>query len=270
MRLAMAQHTRGVALHRSRAAFAVCLCVSLAACGGGFRTGAPSGAATASTGGKLFTRSAPERIVASGTDVTIAGPQGYCVDKSASRKGDGSSFMLLGNCAAISKNKRAAQPRQMAVLSASVGDAQEGPGLAGQTQQLDTFFRSDQGRGLIAKSGQAADVEVIDSYFRNDTYFLRARETGGAAPELGPERWRAVMLINQRLVSLSVMEVAGSPLSPDAGLTLVTGFANAVRAANASGTGPAPVAPVATVPVTPAPIEPKPTLNIGLFRKLFS
>jgi len=252
----------------ARAALATGLCVALAACGGGFKGGATSGAA-----GTSFLRKAPESVLAKGTDIQIAGPQGYCVDRTASRVSDGSSFVLLGNCAAIAKSSRAPQPRQRAVLSASVGEAQEGPALSGQIEQLNSFFYSDQGRALIAKSGNAADVQIQDTFFRNDTFFLRARETEGAAPELGPERWRAVMQLNDRLVSLSVMEAADAPMSADGGLSLISEFARNVRNANQPGTATAvaPTPVVAPAPVTtpaPAPTA-KPKLRIGLLRKVF-
>lgn len=273
MQMAFRGHTHDIPTRHTSRGLAVGLCLTLAACGGSYK------GVTSNTGGKAFTRKAPERIVANGTDVTIAGPSGYCVDRAASRVEQGSSFVLLGNCASIARSNRAPQPRQTAVLSASVGEAQAGPGLAGQVGQLDAFFRSEQGRALIAKSGNAEDVEVLDTFVQDDTFYLRAKDSGSSAPELGQERWRAVTEVRSRLVSLSVMEAAGSPMSADAGLTLITEFASNVRQANVgAGEGVPAVAPVTTPTPMPAPAPvatppparvPAKKLNIGIIRRVF-
>lgn len=253
----------------ARVALSLALVAGLSACGGGFRAGAPSVQTSSATAGKLFTRRAPERMVAHGTDVTILGPSGYCVDTSASQHRAGSSLVLLGNCAAIARTRRAAQPAQLAVLSASVGEARPGPGLAEQTERLDGFFRSEVGRGLIAQSGNASDVEILETFFNDDTFFVRARESARGGETFGDERWRAVLLVNQRLVSLSVIETAKAEMTPQAGLSLVRDFAQAVRSANTGGGEPVTAAPVTVAPPPPAAPTAAPTLDVGIFRKLF-
>ena len=41
----------------------------------------------------------------------ITGPPGFCIDETATRAESDTAFVLLGNCAAISNSRRAAQPR---------------------------------------------------------------------------------------------------------------------------------------------------------------
>lgn len=202
------------------------LCLAIAGCGDDVRTDAENARAH---------RSAPQRIAVGDGNVIIAGPQGYCVDLGGTRHGPETAFVLMGNCAALIGDNTAPQPWIQALLAASIAKYSPRAQIMGDAEQLDRFFRSPQGRAALSRAGRAEDIEILDSFARDGTYFLRVRDSSG--PEktgLDAEHWRAVMIVNEHLVSLSVMPLASSGDTPQAGLTVVSQFAASVRGANAA------------------------------------
>jgi hypothetical protein len=104
-------------------------------------------------------RKVPRTIRVVRRKVTIAGPAGYCIDKSASTNGTDGAFVLLASCAAISEDPREAHPRLPAVLTASVSPpgAQAAPG---ELARLEAFFKSAEGRAALSRSGKAETVQI--------------------------------------------------------------------------------------------------------------
>ena len=67
---------------------------------------------------------------------------------------------------------------------------------------------------------------------------ILVRMTDRAAPPaaIGPgESWRAVMAVDDRLVTLSASPARGTTLPPETGRRLIGGFVTAMRQANAGG-----------------------------------
>ena len=62
----------------------------------------------------------PETVTVAGRSVVIGGAPGYCVDRAASRLVGDTPFVLLGSCASIADDARAAAPSQPGVLTAAV------------------------------------------------------------------------------------------------------------------------------------------------------
>ncbi|MEM9522402.1 MAG: hypothetical protein AAF982_00145 [Pseudomonadota bacterium] len=210
-------------------AAAAALCLALAGCGDESRSDAENAWAR---------RSAPQRIAVGDGNVVIAGPRGYCVDLGGTRHGPETAFVLMGNCAALIRDKTAPQPWVQALLAASIAKYSPRAQTTGDAERLDRFFRSPQGRAALSRVGRAEDIEILDSFVRDDTYFLRVRDAGGSAKAgLGAEHWRAVMVVNEHLVSLSVTPLASSGDNPQAGLTVVSQFAASVRGASAIAPG---------------------------------
>lgn len=173
---------------------------------------------------------APAQALAPGTDVAIRGPQGFCVDDRASQGGPVASFVLLGNCAAISGRAGAPQPDTPAVLTALVGPSGEGPGVGASLAALERFLRSEAGHAALARNGDGQSVEILESFERDSIFFIRVSEERPGAPRR--EQWRAFLDVRARLVSLGVMELAGGTMSGPEGRALIQAFAALVRAAN--------------------------------------
>ncbi len=258
---------------RHRRYLALGFLVTLAACSGGFRS--TEGGTTRTN--LPFARKAPTSVAVSSKSVVIAGPAGFCVDKSATRDSDTTSFVLLGTCSSLSRSRDVSLPDVKAVLTATVG----GPGSSQESElnaaTLDGFFRSEPGRNVLSRNGNADGVEVTDSFFSDQTYFVYSTETPGPNG-FQPAYWRAVMDVNSRLVSLTVQGLTDEPIGPKAGLQTMTEFVNSVRNAN-NGVEDVEETEVATAerydppPERVKPARAQPTLGavlngIGILRRI--
>lgn len=257
--------------YRQAARVAACLliCAGLAGCGG--RGGGIS----------LGPRPAPApaEIAVTAEQIVITGPAGYCVDPTATRNSDDTGFVLLGNCAAIANSRRAGQPITPAVLTAAVSEPSDGGRLADSLLELDGFFRSDDGRRLLSRSGEAETVAVLDTLVDGDVFLLQATDSSdGAIEGVQNEYWRAYMDVGTRIATLSVIALEDSTLSREDSLTTLRGFVQAVQGAN-TGEPAVPVAQPAPVAPQPSrqperstprnlPLDTGPLFNVGLFRRI--
>ncbi len=235
----------------ARAAACLVAVALLAGCGGVFLFG----------GGE----DAPTEVAVTRDLVVITGPEGYCVDPTATRNTEDTGFVLMGNCAAIANSRRVVQPATPAVLTAAVSEASEGGRLADSMADLDAFFRSDDGLRLISRAGDAETVTVLDTLVEGDVFLLHASDTSdGAIDGVQEEYWRAYLDIGNRLATLSVIALEDRALSRDESLETLRGFVTAVQQANAdpAAAGPVPVAPEA------APPGERRLFNFGWFRRI--
>ena len=171
-------------------------------------------------------------------NVTIAGPSGFCVDPTAIQNADDTGFVLLGNCAAISGSDLAGQPDVSAVLTAAVSAPSVGASLTANLAALDTFFRSEDGRALLSRSGDASSVQILATQTADDMFLLHARDTsGGNLTGVATDYWRAYLDIGPRLATLSVLALADDEVSDDAALDVLSDFASVVQAANSRTLG---------------------------------
>lgn len=260
--------------------WAVVAISTLAACGGG-------GGGTGLT--SLVSRAAgPEAqssVAVAADQVVIAGPSGFCVDPDSSQTSAAVPFVMLGNCATISGNSRATQPDVKAVLTASVGPPDSGGAIAGASAEMDRYFRSDEGRRTLSRDGDAATVQVLDSFEEAGIFYLRSSDTSAAPfPDVSEDQWRAYMEVNGRLVSAAVLGFKDAPMEAGRERALIQDFAREIRVKSIEGAAATPVAAIpAAVAPTPA-AAPEPTRapsgdtaapsgtgglrGIGLFRRL--
>ena len=182
----------------------------------------------------------PVRVSTLGGAVTVAGPRGYCIDRPASRDGGGQAFVLLGSCASLSASPFAPRPRDAAILTATVLDG--GGDIAGSFGAMDGFFRSEAGRSALSRSGAAASVEVLQTGVLGGVFMLRARDSaplGDGSVQGDSEYWRAILAVNGRMVTLSVLGLAGRPLPDAAKRSILDAFLARMRAENPPATTPA-------------------------------
>jgi hypothetical protein len=197
-----------------RRAVALTALLALTACEGGLSFGAPAAVA-----------------VADGA-VTVAGPAGYCVDRSLSRIGGSEAFVVLGSCAAFSPVATRPQGTP-AVLTATVSAEPAAPPEPGD---LERFLRSPQGRAAISRTGHAETVEILSARREQGVLLLHIRDesAGAEGPATDPAYWRAVFGLNGRLVTATVLAFADRPLSRDQGFRLLAAFVDRLKAANAT------------------------------------
>lgn len=219
---------------------------ALAGCQGG------GPGATAGFGGLAFSRAAPQKVAVADDTVAIAGPRGFCVDRTATRDGDAGAFVLMASCAAITGRRNAPVPATDALLTASVA-GNPGPGGTPEDRALvlARFFSSDEGRAALARDGRADSVVVEQMFDRDGLFLLRARDrSAGLDAGLRDDYWRAIFDVNGRIVTASVVGFDARPISDAAGLAVLRDFAARIRAESA--TLVADAAPAAAAGADPA------------------
>lgn len=176
-------------------------------------------------------RASPQITLAGGP--VLAGPRGYCVDPASTRDRPDGAFVLFGNCAAIARDATKPQPIFRALLSATLGPAEVGAGDI-DPAEIEGFFRSEAGRAVLARSGRAADVELLATKRQGDLLLLKIRDaSAGDAAGLskGASYWRAITGLGGRLAALSVLPLEGAQISDADQIALLQSFAAASRAA---------------------------------------
>lgn len=173
----------------------------------------------------------PTHMTFASGDVQMAAPDGYCIDRRATREQAAGAFVLLGDCARLQHGQPEAPVP--VVLTALVSD----PLLVEATPSpsvLSRYFRSDSGRASMARDGQAGSVAILQSETRGDIFYLKFRDSSeGADPQLAQETWRAFVPVRDRLTVLSVMTLAEQPVSSDAALGVLRSFVSRVQTVNA-------------------------------------
>jgi hypothetical protein len=178
------------------------------------------------SGMTAFGRAAPTEMAVARGAVIVVGPEGYCVDRRASRGGE-PAFVLLASCAAITGDPAAPRPLVAGLLTASVTQAR----VEGATPDImRSFFVSPAGRAALARDGKPSSVRVLDSFVEGDAVMMFIEDTGaGAPPGTVPLYWRGVFALNGQLVTLSVLSFASRPMSRDAGLATLRAFISRVE-----------------------------------------
>lgn len=169
-----------------------------------------------------------------GGAVTVAPPAGYCANPKVSTAGDDNAVVLIGRCTALS-------PVVPALLTASIGAAGSGTALDAGPVALTSFFTSDQGRAMLASSGNAKDAVVTASETEEGAVLLLIKDRS-----LG-EYWRGILALRGRLVMVSATGVESSLLAPTDGRALLSQTMTSLRRANAEVAKPLAVAPSAPI-----------------------
>lgn len=174
----------------------------------------------------------PREVAVLGDALIVRAPQGYCVDKKSARGGEDTAAMLIGRCTPGGQVKAA-------LVTVGVGRAGSAGVMAAGTEALRDFMSSDEGRAMLARSGKAEDLAVLESGVVEGRLLLHLmdREAG--------EYWRAVIGLRGRLVTISALGAADAPLAPDEGRKLVDRTVDALIKAN----------PAAEEPAAPPPEE---------------
>lgn len=205
---------------------------------------------------------APRQVQVTSDLVTITGPRGFCVDPTATRNAGDTGFVLLGNCAAISGSARSGQPDVPAVLTAAVSAPSSGTSLTANLDALEAFFRSEEGRAVLSRTGDASSVQILETRTQSGMFLLHARDTSaGDMVGVATDYWRAYMDIGPRLATLSVLALEDAEISDAQSLATLTQFSAAVQGANPS-IGAADLPQGVNEALTP-PYRP------GLFQRIF-
>lgn len=164
--------------------------------------------------------------------LTLAAPEGYCVDPHSRQDNPDTAFVLWGNCAAIGKNPKAAQPNHKALLSVAIGPPAKDPAPEA-FPEYEQFFRSEAGRAALARSGQARDVKILDVERQDQLLLLKiADQSAASIAPISTVYWRAITGLSGRVAALAVLPIAGNDLDDESQVALLQAFEGSLRAAN--------------------------------------
>ncbi|MBK5934602.1 hypothetical protein, partial [Rhodovulum imhoffii] len=173
------------------------------------------------------------RAVVGTTGISIAGPQGYCIDRKSRRVKPEAQVYMLAGCEALG-GTGSPPPGQAALLMAAVSPRPlTGVVLKDPSSAFSRFFRSEAGRGAVSWDGRAGSVRILGMTHQDGMHILHLRHDGPLPyDDIGTESWRGVMVLNGHMVTLQVVPFADKPLSKADGAALLQRFARAVRAAS--------------------------------------
>ncbi len=154
-----------------------------------------------------------------GGDVRARGPEGYCVDQGASNARRG--FAVLAGCALLSDDA-AVMPTLDGLITIQFG-AEDTASVTGNETAFAQFLETDGGRGLLASSGDLANVSEVRTVTDNAGVLARFEDTSGPvfAGTSGPQ-WRGFLDINGRLTTISVLSFDRDALARGEGERLLT------------------------------------------------
>ena len=169
----------------------------------------------ACTGGLNGTRSAPEAIRLP-DGLVVAGARGWCVDQRSMRRSGDATVVVLGSCAALSRNALLPRPPVQGVVTIWVEDE---PGTPPPFDLLADYLNTSDGRAALARDGDAGSVDILETNLGDDALFLHAIDKSGWPLDAAEDYWRALFDIEGRFVTVSLVTLAENPVSRRAGLT---------------------------------------------------
>ncbi|MEP3916940.1 hypothetical protein [Ascidiaceihabitans sp.] len=162
--------------------------------------------------------------------VVIGGPDGYCIDKTASRLRGDTAFILLGSCTIISGDDHDAVPQVPGILTASIDQKSAATVTPRLLDQFAGFVISDAGRAVLARDGRTESVTVQGVLRERDAVLIHLTDTSAfQIPGIEPTYWRGIFALNGRLISASVLGFQDHPLGPTEGLATLEAFLEQIR-----------------------------------------
>lgn len=157
--------------------------------------------------------------------IVLAAPAGYCVAEGSAARSAASAFAAFTACSG-----------RGAVLTATAG----GPGSAQPVDpaEMGAFFTSPAGRQALARSGNPAAVAIHSVLAVDGVVLVRLTDRSPPPAALAPgESWRAVFVLDDRLVTLTAAPGAGTTMDAEAGRAMIGRFVGAMRGANGGRPG---------------------------------
>lgn len=208
----------------------VCICAALAlgACGD-----LPD---LSSVAQKTNLRPVEEAISVARGNVTIAGPKGYCVDRSSSSLAGETVFVVMGSCSSLAGDDNIDAPGAPNILTASVAkQSGAGPIDDAMADDLRGFFERANGKAVLARDGNPASIQIQDSLAQDGLLMLRLEDkSAGIAEGLDDVYWRGLFVMNERLVTISVFDFSSHPRPSEASLGTLRAFYDRIRQESAS------------------------------------
>jgi len=185
---------------------------------------------TGATPASLFKTPSGKKRVAqtslAGGDITLAVPDGYCIDKRTLRRARKGSFALVARCDALGVAGYF-DVFSLALITVTTQPTGENTAIPNP--------------GDVARS--AAPAKMLDSARRSGVSLARLGSGPHRIDGVSQTHWRAVTSINGHLIALSLYAPDGSPALQSEGADLLVSLSNRTRRASKP------------VPVTGKPVE---------------
>ncbi len=178
------------------------------------------------------------RVVnAGGVDITVAGPQGFCIDERLVDEARVGAFVFLSDCATNpGTGPSIARVPISAVLTASISNkglpgAQDN--LPAALAQLQSFLETPFGQLTLSKSRNPETLNVLE-ITRTDTavYAFIQDNTPTTRTGESPRFWRAFTEVNGRLAVLSATGYNAADEEQARIKSILEAFVAAMQAAN--------------------------------------
>ncbi len=136
--------------------------------------------------------------------LTVAGPEGYCIDPTATRERGEEAFVLLRHCEDLP-----GQP----VLSVSVSNVRLPAGdIRAQLERLAQFLLAPDGQAHLSRRGRPADLTILSHDIAEGVLWMELEDRGNPRGFI-PEYTRAVLPLAGRLVTLAALSPTPAPPS---------------------------------------------------------
>lgn len=193
---------------------------------------------------EILTQGAPREITVARNTVTVAGPDGYCVDKRTTRQEDDAAFVLLMPCKALSPVGQNDPDLATVLYTATVA-----PGAAPSMEELSGFFKTDSGLSALSRNGKASDVTLVSTKRESEMFLLHLRDKGHPE-ELSPDIWRAIFNVNDHIVAASLVSSSGNQPSTENGFSAIRSFAERIQRSSPRPAQPSGVQTTRAGPLT--------------------
>lgn len=176
-------------------------------------------------------------VKAGGVDITVAGPQGFCIDERLVDEARIGAFVFLSDCAGNpGEGPSIARVPISAVLTASISNkglpGGEGSRRAALTQ-LQTFLETPFGQLTLSKSRNPATLNVISVTRTDNAVYAFVQDlTPTTHTGESPRFWRAFTEVNGRLVALSATGYNAADPDQKRIKTILEAFVAAMQTAN--------------------------------------
>lgn len=166
------------------------------------------------------------------SNFTVTALDGFCIDEASVKDSAQAGFVLMADCAALRGRKRQVDQARSVLLTTTVAAPLDAP-KSMTPQALERFFGTAQGRTALSRTGDAttvfANIEIVDG----DTVILHIRDSSPVNIEgLSQDDWRAFIVLNDRLVTLSATPFVGVRSSNPSAKMLLIQLADLLKVEN--------------------------------------
>lgn len=146
-------------------------------------------------------------VSVAGQKVVIGPAAGYCISDRQSKDTRAGAFVVMAPC----PGPDAGAAKGLVLINVLAAKALQD---ALEADEMDAFFKSEEGRSALSSKGRGEDMEILGTMGDKGAYIVHSRDrTGPVIPDTSDEQWRMFFVVAERLVSISIVNFTDAPLS---------------------------------------------------------